>query len=655
MGRAKQAPAWRFLWLLCAVVGLGWGVGAHALTVVEQARLTLTPQGQPTVEVPQPVALPYDWDQRQGAIDGEAHFAFEIPAGDPGTPLALFLPRVGNSFRVSVDGRELARFGAFPPGPYDDASFAPQYFVVPASPSASEPAAPRRIEIAIAAQTARQGGLSPVVAGSEDEILPLYERALFWHVSGGRFIAIVSGVLGALALLVWLRQREPIYLYYGLGELLWCLQTARVLFTHAPLPWPWWGVLPLAAFQAAIPLLCRFALAVVGRDDSRLARLLGLMAWLAPVVAVAGIMVPWLWLMPLWRGLGLLAALAMMVVVLRVAVRSAVLEHRVLGLAVVLIVVCAVRDIWVMRTSPEAYAMVPWIRFAWVGFAITLAWVIAERMRKDARAVEAMNASLEAELAERNAALEAAFAREREGEKARGALEERQRLVQDLHDGLGGQLVGLLRMAQQPGAAREDVTLHLRDAVDQLKLTVDAMHGDEGDVASTLGSVRYRLGPRLQAAGIDLHWDVSRLPAMHGWSTRHSHQLQMLLFEAFANMMAHSAATQASLSARRVPLEAVSEANGANDVNGAPVDAIEVELRDNGRGFDASARADGRGLANMRARATALGAALTLRSRPGETFLRLHLPVPLQPPVQAAMPGTDVDADASGHDSARGS
>ncbi len=58
-----------------------------------------------------------------------------------------------------------------------------------------------------------------------------------------------------------------------------------------------------------------------------------------------------------------------------------------LGLAVVLIVLCAARDVWVMRTSPEAYAMVPWIRFAWVEFGITLAWVIAERMRKDARAM----------------------------------------------------------------------------------------------------------------------------------------------------------------------------------------------------------------------------------------------------------------------------
>ncbi|MGJ7566312.1 sensor histidine kinase [Variovorax sp. GB1R11] len=620
MGPRNEALGWRLLLLiLLAAVGLGWHVSAQALTVVDQARLTLTVRGQ--AQAPQTVALPYDWDHRD-AVDGEAHFTFELPVADPTAPMALFVPRVGNTFRILVDGREVARFGAFPPGPYDDASTTPQYLVLPATGSA----APRRVEVAIAAQTARQGGLSPVVAGSEAEILPLYESALFWQISGGRFIAIVSGVLGALSLLVWLRQRESIYLYYGLGELLWSLQTARVLFTHVPLPWPWWGVLPLAAFQAAVPLLCRFALTVVGRGDGRLARLLGLMAWLAPVAAVLGIMVPWLWLMPLWRGLALLAALAMMVVVLRVALRSAVLEHRVLGLAVVLIVLCGVRDVWVMRTSPEAYAMVPWIRFAWVGFAVTLAWVIAERMRKDARAMVQMNAALETELAERNAALEAAFAREREGEKARGALEERQRLVQDLHDGLGGQLVGLLRIAQQPGAARDDVTLHLRDAVDQLKLTVDAMHADEGDVASTLGSVRYRLGPRLQAAGIDLHWDVGRLPPMAGWSARESHQLQMLLFEAFANLTAHSGATRASLSARRIHRGTTAE----------PTDeAIEVTLRDNGKGFDVTAKSAGRGLSNMRARAVALGGTLTLHSAAGASSMCLHLP------VRAAAPFVD--------------
>jgi len=598
--------------LVLLLLGTGWSLPARAVTLVEQAQLTLTLHGKhPTDQPPEPhaVQLPYNWDQRQGAVDGEAAFAFDVPVNDPSVPHALFVPRIGNSFRVLVDGRELARFGTFPPGPYDDASFTPQYFALPDS---SAPV--RRVEIVVAAQAARQGGLSPVVAGTEAEIRPLYEDALFWQISGGRFIAIVSGVLGALSLLVWLRQRESLYLYYGLGELLWSVQTARVLFTHAPLPWPWWGVVPLAAFQAAVPLLCRFALSVVGKGDSRLARFLGLLALLSPVTATLGITVPLLWLMPAWQILFFLSGLAMVVFVLRVAVRSPVLEHRVLGVAVVLVVLSAARDNWVMRTSPEAYAVVPWIRFAWVGFAISLAWVIAERMRKDVRAVAQMNASLEAELAERNAALEAVFAREREGEKARGALEERQRLTQDLHDGLGGQLVGLLQMAQQPGAAMNDVALHLRDAVDQLKLTVDAMHGCEGDVASALGSVRYRLGPRLQAAGIELRWDVGSLPTMTGWTARESHQLQMLLFEAFGNLMAHAQATQAGL--------------GARLLEGSGERAIEIELQDNGRGFDTQAAFAGKGLANMRTRAAALGGTLTVRSQPGETSLLLHLPVP---------------------------
>jgi len=598
--------------LVLLLLGTGWSFPARAVTLVEQAQLTLTLHGKhPTDQPPEPhaVQLPYNWDQRQGAVDGEAAFAFDVPVNDPSVPHALFVPRIGNSFRVLVDGRELARFGTFPPGPYDDASFTPQYFALPDS---SAPV--RRVEIVVAAQAARQGGLSPVVAGTEAEIRPLYEDALFWQISGGRFIAIVSGVLGALSLLVWLRQRESLYLYYGLGELLWSVQTARVLFTHAPLPWPWWGVVPLAAFQAAVPLLCRFALSVVGKGDSRLARFLGLLALLSPVTATLGITVPLLWLMPAWQILFFLSGLAMVVFVLRVAVRSPVLEHRVLGVAVVLVVLSAARDNWVMRTSPEAYAVVPWIRFAWVGFAISLAWVIAERMRKDVRAVAQMNASLEAELAERNAALEAVFAREREGEKARGALEERQRLTQDLHDGLGGQLVGLLQMAQQPGAAMNDVALHLRDAVDQLKLTVDAMHGCEGDVASALGSVRYRLGPRLQAAGIELRWDVGSLPTMTGWTARESHQLQMLLFEAFGNLMAHAQATQAGL--------------GARLLEGSGERAIEIELQDNGRGFDTQAAFAGKGLANMRTRAAALGGTLTVRSQPGETSLLLHLPVP---------------------------
>lgn len=151
--------------------------------------------------------------------------------------------------------------------------------------------------------------------------------------------------------------------------------------------------------------------------------------------------------------------------------------------------------------------------------------------------------------------------------------------------------------------------------------------------------MRYRLGPRLQAAGIDLHWDVSPLPTMTGWTVRESHQMQMLLFEAFANMMAHAGASQASLRARLLP---AGEAKGVVVEGPAQpgADIVEVELCDNGRGFDAQAKFAGKGLVNMHARATALGGTLRVRSQPGETRLCLHLPVPQEPAQVQAQEAT---------------
>ena len=43
----------------------------------------------------------------------------------------------------------------------------------------------------------------------------------------------------------------------------------------------------------------------------------------------------------------------------------------------------------------------------------------------------------------------------------------------------------------------------LRDALDQLKLSIDAINLPAGDVAALLANLRYRLEPRLKAAGIE--------------------------------------------------------------------------------------------------------------------------------------------------------
>ena len=579
--------------------------------VIDRAEVLTTLGGQAVPSAPEQVSLPYQWDRQHPATDGQAHFRLRAAVQDLSSPLALYIPRLGNSFVIRVNGQDLASFGTLPPDPSDDSVTEPQYFVIPPQLLAAD----TLIEIIVGTHAGRLGGLSPVIVGPESDVRPMYRRTHLWNVEGSRFVVIVSAVLGLLAMLLWWRQRDPAYLYYGLGELLWSVQTMRALLPHSPLPWPWWGVIPLASFFAAPFLLCRFALTVMGHGHERLARACGVLALLAPFVAAFAIFGHAPWAIPAWQAVILVVSISMAVIVVRGAVRSLVWEQRILGLAVAFIVACATRDVLVLRLSARAYEMVPWTRFAWVAFGVSLAWIIAERMREDRAAITRMNTSLNDQLAARNEELTAAFERERNNEKARGALEERQRLMRDLHDGLGSQLVGALRVAQQSGSSREDITLQLREAVDQLKITVDAMQETDGDIPSVLGAVRYRLTPRLQAAGIDLHWDVGRLPSVPGWGVREAYQLQMLLFEAFTNMVVHSGARNASLSAHVFPGAASALAT------------IEIGISDDGRGFDvqAASAGNGKGLSNMRMRAQALGAGLDIQSAPGQTRIVVTL------------------------------
>lgn len=599
----------RLLWvaLLLALAGLA-ATARAGVVQLDSAEVSASVAG-----VAQPGArtrLPYHWDKLHGTASGQARFRLSVPVEDTSAPLGLYIPRLGNTYAIRVNGDLLASFGTLPANLYDDAATEPRYFAIP--PRLLAPTTV--IEIEIGATGGRQGGLSALTAGPAHEVYPIYQANHFWQITGARVVVIVSAVLGLLALLLWARQRDPAYLAYGVGELLWALQTLRMLVEHAPLPWPWWGVIPLAAFNAAPPLLCRFALIIMGADKGRVALMANALIVMAVPAALLTMVAGMLWIPPVFQGLITLTSALMAWVVISAAVRSNVHEKRILGLAVALIVACAVRDVLVLRLSANNYDVVPWIRFAWVGFGASLAWIIAERLRKESAAARAANDNLNEQLRARDAELGAAFERQRAEEKLRGAAEERQRLMRDLHDGLGSQLVGALRVAQQPTASREDITRQLRGAVDQLKITVDAMQETDGDIASVLGATRYRLAPRLQAAAIHLHWNVGRLPVLPGWGVRQSYQLQMILFEAFTNMVVHSGATSARLSAQRV------------DQDGTPT--IEITITDDGKGFDTGAGAPGgKGLANMHQRASTLGGTLQITSTPGDTRVRITLPV----------------------------
>lgn len=572
------------------------------------AQVTVHPEGQPSRDA-EPV-LPLHWDAMQRGAAGKATFLFLLPRPDGAADSALYLPRIGNTFRIELNGRPIAHGGA-PGDRHADLSKQPRTVRLAARHFQDQ----NRLVITIDAQSTRKAGLGRVVFGPLNEIEAMHAASALLRTTGSLVVAVASAVLGGLALLLWLRQRDRLYLSYGLAELLWALSLADTLFDRTPLAWPWWGVVVYSAQAVAGMLIVRFALTIVGHDHGAVHRATQVLLWAAPpILGLAlvngspalelAVLVPsqWVGVMAGW-------------IVVRHGWRSDHIERRVLAIGMLLVGAVLLRDAWVLVLRPYVplfggwgnhYGEVAWIRYAWGAFGFSLAWVIAERMRRSERLTDRTLREL-AEQQQR-------FAERLRTEREQVRLDERHRLTRDVHDGVGSHLVGALRLAQDASVPREVLQAQLRNTLDELKLTIDAMHDTDGDIASLLGALRHRLEPRLRAAGVQLAWSVPPLPPLPDWSLGQSRDLQMILFEAFSNLLSHA-------QARHAWLDAVADSSGRQ---------LRIELRDDGIGFepDLPAPRQGRGLANMRLRATRLGARLQWHSGPQGTRLRLELDLP---------------------------
>jgi hypothetical protein len=192
-------------------------------------------------------------------------------------------------------------------------------------------------------------------------------------------------------------------------------------------------------------------------------------------------------------------------------------------------------------------------------------------------------------------------------------MAERGRILRNMHDGVGAHISSAMRQLQMEGtgyapAGRNEVLQTLRDGLDHLKLSIDAIHLAPGDVTALLANMRYRMGPRFAGMGIELQWDVDLLPICEKLDASAMSELQFMLFEALSNVLQHAKAH-----VLRVEGHAP---QGAGKVF--------VRLIDDGCGFDPTTSTRN-GLASMRERALSIGAQLHITSAPGHTVVEIQL------------------------------
>ncbi|WP_292043653.1 MULTISPECIES: sensor histidine kinase [unclassified Brevundimonas] len=224
-----------------------------------------------------------------------------------------------------------------------------------------------------------------------------------------------------------------------------------------------------------------------------------------------------------------------------------------------------------------------------------------------------LNSLLESNLKKREAELEEAHQRERQLTELQARNEERRRLMQDMHDGVGGQLVGLLLEVRRGAADNERMAEGLQAAMDEIRLMIDSVDAPGTSLETMLCVFENRVRPRVEGAGFGFDWDVHmNTPA--DLSPNEVLQIFRVMQEAVTNAMKHSGGDRISVTVK--------------DLDGT----LDLSIRDNGHGLtenDAPRQVGqgGHGLGNMSMRAQSIGGELAWEdARPG-TCVRLRVPL----------------------------
>lgn len=224
-----------------------------------------------------------------------------------------------------------------------------------------------------------------------------------------------------------------------------------------------------------------------------------------------------------------------------------------------------------------------------------------------------LNALLQSKIALREAELAQAHAREQELVARQAHEAERRRIMQDIHDGLGSQLMSMMLSARLGDAEPATVAEGLQAVIDEMRLMIDSMDSVGESLDAALATFRARVQPRIIAAGYAFEWTQKAAVDLPGYGPRDVLQVFRILQEAVTNAIKHSGG-------KALQVAVAQETSGA----------VSITISDDGKG-GASAGDAGRGLVNMQNRAKSIGAACTVVSPAGGgTHITLSLP-----PVQA--------------------
>jgi len=586
-----------------------WTLSDDSILQLREGRFNARPGDQPPAPDAagwQRMQLPHDWRRLPQPI-GSGWYELPLPPGPPGEIRAVYLAAQLNA-AVYLNQTRIGD-GRLQP-PVSRNFNAPQ--LVPIPPQALRPEG-NRLLIHVATEPAGVGGLAEVRVGPAERLLlpQIWQRRL--QVVAPKVVVIVTFAMALPLLGLWIRRRDKAFGWFAVTALGWSLVNLDFCLPDPPggaHAWNWFLFSCVAWVCCAYPA---FVHRFVQLRNDRLERALRVYALAGPLLLAAMpdhetmFRLATVLFNPLHGAIGLYCCLCLY----RAWSRHGDHNARIMCMVSVFALVTATHDALVIGPFPLGH----YTRFVFVGAPLMIGafvWGLLGRFLQALDHAESLNCEMEARVQEKTRQLQASYDQLRQLEVERMLLAERTRIMRDMHDGVGGQLVATLCAVELGTSDLEQVKDDLRAALNDLRLVIDSLDPDEVSLHEVLYSFRGRMEMTLERTGLWVDWDIAEIPADFIIGPHKTLQIIRVLQEAVANVLKHAGAAH-----MRIACQLETAADGSR--------SLLVEVVDDGRGYRPDVRR-GRGLPNMRRRAESIGARFRAESGAQGTLVQLVLP-----------------------------
>ncbi|MCB1636356.1 MAG: histidine kinase dimerization/phosphoacceptor domain-containing protein, partial [Xanthomonadales bacterium] len=417
-----------------------------------------------------------------------------LPAGER-FGQALLISGVTRDARVWVNGHVLRDFDARPT--FDSTSHA---ILLPIPAEALQSGDNELIfQLRDGGGALDRSYLGHVLVGPVEQLTPVFQWLQTLGGDGAKLTVVVAlAILVTVLPMALYRPAETGYRWYALAVLFSLVFLYFLGWPLRPLPTAVGSVLAHVALALALWAMLRLSIVLVHAPTLRpwVDRLSGLAVLLQTLL-----LFPQRWLANPgdvgYRLLLLLQLVMLAVLWWRRRAQGHALAPWLAG-AALLILLVGVADsarIWQNLSGTLAPNLLPW------GVLYLLVVLLIGQLANILRALDtAENAKrqLAVALDERTLELQQEFQRRQQAEQAQTLAEERQRIMRDMHDGVGGQLVALIGQVEHGGLQPGHFRQQLRRSLDDLRLMIDSLDDACADLGVALGMLRQRLQASLQ-------------------------------------------------------------------------------------------------------------------------------------------------------------